>query len=71
MTIAGSFGEQALTEQNQLEQLNRIWLPLLKKMLAAQNDCDCTGGGGGGNSVVFGLAEPAAGEDGDGWFEVA
>lgn len=71
MTIQGSFGEQALQADTQLETLNRVWLPLLKKMLAAQNDCDCTGGGGGGNDVVFGLVEPAAGDDGDGWLETA
>lgn len=37
MTVQGSFGEQPLTAENQLEQLNRIWLPLLKRMLTALN----------------------------------
>lgn len=37
MSVRGSFGEQPLTAENQLEQLNRIWLPLLKRLLADHN----------------------------------
>lgn len=73
MTIQGSFGEQPVDEKSLLLWLNSIAIPLLKKMLQAQNDCDCEGGGGGGHDTVFSLTEPAAGdyEDGDAWLETA
>lgn len=69
MTIQGSFGEQPLEEKSLLRTLNLVWLPLLKKMLRAQNECDCEGGGGSGAVVTFSLSEPAPGDDGDFWME--
>lgn len=68
MRINGSFGEQAVAEKDLLPWLNRIALPILRKMLAAQNDCDC---GGGGSETFFSLTEPTDGEDGDVWVETA
>ncbi len=67
MTTRESFGEQPLKQDTLLDTLNRVWLPILKKMREAQNNCDCEGGGG--NEVTIG-AEPSDPDDGDLWLEV-
>lgn len=68
MTILGSFGEQVIPKDDAgWEYLNRVALPLWKKMLAAQNDCECEGGGGA--NVTFSATEPSDPEAGDIWME--
>ena len=37
MRVAGGFGERALEKDSFLESLNRIWAPLLRKLLEAHN----------------------------------